>query len=119
MASSSGESLPYSLKTLQWDPLHHFNAQNKYSYSGKGRKLCDPMLQCDMCEQWFHLDETACVPKDAKFVPFQRNYRFSCRLCAGGTEQFELQMNTWTSVVLTALYNLLLSPDGTSPSLTH
>lgn len=94
--------------------MHHFNANNKYSYSGKGRKLGDPVLQCDVCEQWFHLKEVACVPKEAAFVPFQRNYRFSCRVCTGAAEQFELQTNTWTSIVLTALYNLLLTDDGTS-----
>ena len=115
MASSSApETLPYSLKTLQWDAMHHFNSNNKYSYSGKGRKLSDPMLQCDMCEQWFHLKEVSCVSKDVAFVPFQRNYRFSCRICTAGPEQFELQTNTWTSIVLTAIYNLLLSSDGTT-----
>ena len=96
--------------------MHHFNANNKYSYSGKGRKLGDPVLQCDVCEQWFHLKEVSCVPKEAAFVPFQRNYRFSCKVCTGGAEQFELQTNTWTSIVLTALYNLLLTDDGTSLS---
>ena len=115
MAASSGpETLPYSLKTLQWDAMHHFNVNNKYSYSGKGRKLADPMLQCDMCEQWFHLNEVSCVKKDVAFVPFQRNYRFSCRICTAGAEQFELQTNTWTSIVLTAIYNLLLSADGST-----
>ena len=108
------ETLPYNLKTLSWDAMHHFNANNKYSYSGKGRKLGDPVLQCDVCEQWFLLKEVACVPKEANFVPFQRNYRFSCRVCTNGPEQFELQTNTWTSIVLTAMYNLLLADDGSS-----
>ena len=90
------------------------DSQDKYGYTGKPRLLSDPMLQCDMCEQWFFLNELQCVPKEASFVPFQRNYRFSCRICTGGTEQFELQTNTWTSIALTAIYNLLLSDDGTS-----
>lgn len=106
------EKLPYSLKNLQWDANHFFNAQNKYSYTGKGRKLGDPALQCDLCEQWFLCKDVACVPKDAGFVAFQRNYRFSCRICTQGPEQFELQTNTWTSIVLTAVYNLLLTDDG-------
>ena len=117
MADSSGatatkaEQLPYSLRNLQWDVQHHFNVQNKYSYTGKSRKLGDPMLHCDMCEQWFHLKDVSCVPADANFVPFQRNYRFCCRICVQGPEQFEVQINTWTSVVLTATYNLLLTDD--------
>ena len=113
MAMTEGQGLPYSLKALNWDTLHHFNSQNKYGYQGKPRVLADAMLQCDMCEQWYFLNEVACVPKDANFQPFQRNYRFSCKFCAG-VEQFELQTNTWTSIVLTAIYNLLLSDDGTS-----
>ena len=106
--------LPYALKNLAWDQNHYFNVQNKYSYTGKGRKLGDAMLQCDMCEQWFHLRDVACAPKDGSFVPFQRNYRFSCRVCTQGPEQFELQTNTWTSIILTAIYNLLLTEDGQS-----
>jgi len=115
-ASASGkEELPYALKQLNWDSLHHFNSQNTYGYKGEERLLSDAMLQCDMCEQWFFNSEVACVPKEAApFVPFQRNYRFSCRICTGGAEQFELQTNTWTSIVLTAIYNLLLSDDGSS-----
>ena len=114
-SSSHKEELPYALKQLNWDQMHHFNSQDTYGYKGEPRLLSDAMLQCDMCEQWFFLSEVGCVPKDAKpFVPFQRNYRFSCRICTGGTEQFELQQNTWTSIALTAIYNLLLSDDGTS-----
>ena len=119
MAASSSvpvEALPYSLKLLSWDQFHHFNSQNKYSYSGCGRKLSDPALQCEMCEQWFLLKEVKCVGKEDNFVPFQRNYRFSCRVCAAasGGEQYECYTNTWTSIVLTAMYNLILSDDGTS-----
>ena len=149
-------TLPYSLKSLAWDANHFFNAQNKYGYTGKGRKLGDAALQCDLCEQWcarahakhaiiraratcaesrarkcpqdprypcasrrrFHVKDVACVQAD-DFVPFQRNYRFSCRVCTQGPEQFELQTNTWTSIVLTAIYNLLLSDDGQSLSAGH
>ena len=106
------ETLPYNWKKLTWDAQHHFNAQNKYSYSGKGRKLADPVLQCDLCENWFHVHEVGCVSKEDNFVAFQRNYRFSCRICTGGAEQFELQTNAWTSIVLTAIYNLLLAENG-------
>ena len=113
-SSSAAESFPYNLKTLQWDALHHFNSQNKYGYLGKGRKLGDPVLQCDLCEQWFLLKDVACVPKDAGFVPFQRNYRFTCRVCGVGQEHFEVLTNTWSSIAMTAMYNLLLTDDGTS-----
>ena len=113
-AATPPYTLPYSLKTLSWDAQHIFNVQNKYSYTGKGRKLGDPCLQCDLCEQWFHLRDVSCVPADAGFVAFQRNYRFSCRVCTQGPEQFELQENTWTSVVLTAIYNLLLTDDNSA-----
>ena len=89
-------------------------AQNRYGYTGRGRKLGDPMLQCEMCMQWFHAkDVEALKPEDA-FVPFQRNYRFVCRICAGGREQLEFVTNTWSSVCLTSLYNLLLSEKGES-----
>merc|ERR1719446_159496 len=72
------------------------------------------MLQCEMCMQWFHAkDVEALKPEDA-FVPFQRNYRFVCRICAGGREQLEFVTNTWSSVCLTSLYNLLLSEKGES-----
>ena len=112
------KKLAYSLKNLTWDPIHCFNQQNKYSYNGKGRKLGDAMLQCDMCEQWFHLKDVKCVP-NSDFVPFQRNYRFSCSVCVQGPEQFELQTNTWTSIVLTACYNLLLNKDQTALMTNH
>ena len=109
--SDTQYTFPYATKNLLWDANHFFNAQNKYSYTGKGRKLGDPMLQCDMCEQWFHLKEVSVVSMD-DFVAFQRNYRFSCKVCTQGPEQFELQSNTWTSIILAAIYNLLLTDDG-------
>ena len=58
--------------------------------------------------------QVTCIIVEDKFVPFQRNYRFQCRICAGGEERFELLTNTWTSIVLTAMYNLFLSDDGNS-----
>lgn len=105
-----GESskLPYNLDKLTWDSAHHFNAQNKYSYTGKGRRLGDPMLQCESCLQWFFSKDVGCLPKEGRFVAFQRNYRFSCRICASGTEQFSLLTNSWSAVVVTALHNLQL-----------
>ena len=51
---------------------------------------------------------------DESFVPFQRNYRFTCRICKQGPEEFEVQSNTWTSIVVTAMYNLLLCDDNSS-----
>jgi hypothetical protein len=60
MSSASApvsETLPYSLKHLTWDAAHQFNSQNRYGYSGKGRKLSEAMLQCEVCDQWFHLKE--------------------------------------------------------------
>ena len=84
--SDTQYTFPYATKNLLWDANHFFNAQNKYSYTGKGRKLGDPMLQCDMCEQWFHLKEVSVASMD-DFVAFQRNYRFSCKVCTQGPEQ--------------------------------
>ena len=100
--------LPYKLTALNWDEAHHFNSQNRYGYTGRKRKLCDPALQCDTCEQWFLVDEVGCVGADAGFVAFQRNYRFTCRVCGAGQEHFEVLTNTWSSIALTAMYNLLL-----------
>ena len=108
--------LPYKLTALNWDEAHHFNSQNRYGYTGRKRKLCDPALQCDTCEQWFLVDEVGCVGADAGFVAFQRNYRFTCRVCGGGEEQWELLPNPWSSVVMTAMLNLLL--DGKGDHLT-
>jgi len=101
----------YNLDNLRWDAAHHFNEQNRYSYTGRGRKLGDPALQCERCMQWFHAKDTSCVPEEVGFVPFQRNYRFTCRVCTGAKELFEVLPNTWSSIVLTAVYNLLLSDD--------
>lgn len=56
------------------------------------------------------------MPQGAQFVPFQRNYRFTCRVCGGGEEQWELLPNPWSSVVMTAMLNLLL--DGKGDHLT-
>ena len=53
--------------------------------------------------------QVSCVSETDGFVAFQRNYRFQCRICAGGEERWELLTNTWTSIVLTAMYNLFLS----------
>ena len=36
------ESLPYKLETLTWDQAHQFNSQNRYGYTGKGKKLSEP-----------------------------------------------------------------------------
>jgi len=109
MADSS--KLPYNLDKLNWDPSHHFNGQNRYGYTGKGRKLGDAMLQCETCMQWFHGKEVSCLTEQDVFVAFQRNYRFSCRICSGGSEQFSLLTNTWSWIVVTALHNLQLPLD--------
>jgi len=114
-SSSSGRlSLPYSLKSLSWDAQHQFNSQNKYGYTGKQRRLSDPMLQCEMCDQWFFAAEVSCITPADRFVAFQRNYRFRCRICGSGAESWEALPNTWTSIVLTAMYNLHLSDDEAS-----
>ena len=104
----------YNLDNLRWDAAHHFNEQNRYSYTGRGRKLGDPALQCERCMQWFHAKDTSCVPEEVGFVPFQRNYRFTCRVCGAGQEHFEVLTNTWSSIALTAMYNLLLTENGAS-----
>ena len=98
--------LPYRLEALVWDAQHHFNQQNRYGYNGKTwRKYCDPMLMCEMCDQWFACHEVTCMPQGAQFVPFQRNYRFTCRVCGAGQEHFEVLTNTWSSIALTAMYS--------------
>ena len=107
--------LSYRLEALVWDAQHHFNQQNRYGYNGKTwRKYSDPMLMCEMCDQWFACHEVTCMPQGAQFVPFQRNYRFTCRVCGAGQEHFEVLTNTWSSIAMTAMYNLLLTENGTS-----
>jgi hypothetical protein len=51
--------LPYNVDKLSWDVAHHFNSQNKYGYTGKGRRLGDAMLQCETCLQWFPAREVS------------------------------------------------------------
>ena len=121
MAASSAADdpppkLPYRLEALIWDPQHNFNQQKRYGYEGKNtwKKFTDPHLLCEMCDQWFPAHETTCIPQDATIVPFQRNYRFTCRVCGVGQEHFEVLTNTWSSIAMTAMYNLLLTEDGTS-----
>lgn len=108
---ADGSKLSYNLDKLTWDTAHHFNSQNRYSYTGKGRKLGDAMLQCETCMQWFHAKDVSCLTERDRFVAFQRNYRFCCRICSGGSEQFSLLTNTWSCIVLTALHNLQLPLD--------
>ena len=67
------ESLPYSLKNLTWDAAHQFNSQNRYGYTGKCRKLSDAVMQCEVCDQWFHLKEVRLSP--SKAVPSYRMHR--------------------------------------------
>ena len=106
--------LSYRLEALVWDAQHHFNQQNRYGYNGKTwRKYSDPMLMCEMCDQWFACHEVTCLPQGAQFVPFQRNYRFTCRVCGAGQEHFEVLTNTWSSIAMTAMYNLLLTENAT------
>jgi len=100
--------LPYKLDALHWDPQHHFNSQNRYGYAGRSRKLGDAALQCETCMQWFLARDVTCLAPELKFVSFQRNYRFCCRVCTGKEELFEVLTNTWSSIALTAIYNLLL-----------
>ena len=50
--------LTYRLEALIWDAQHHFNQQNRYGYNGKGwKRFSDPMLLCEMCDQWFPASE--------------------------------------------------------------
>ncbi|KAL3927395.1 MAG: hypothetical protein SGPRY_002840 [Prymnesium sp.] len=72
------------------------------------------MLQATLICPWSPREKVSCVQESDKFVAFQRNYRFQCRVCVGGEEKFELLPNSWTSIVLTAVYNLLLSDNGTT-----
>ena len=108
--------LPYRLDGLQWDSAHHFNSDNKYSYSGKQRKLGDPMLQCEMCMQFFHRDETQ-LSQAHNFVPFQTNYRFVCKICSQNEEKIEFLDNSWSAIVATALHNLQLPLAATNKEM--
>ena len=86
--SNAPAKLPYRLEALKWNDAHVFNEQNRYGYAGnKWTHYSKPMLMCEMCDQWFHASSTTVITDEITFVPFQRNYRFVCRVCGQGQEQ--------------------------------
>jgi len=86
--SNAPPKLPYRLEALKWDDAHVFNEQNRYGYAGhKWTHFTKPMLMCEVCDQWFHASSTTVIMDEIAFVPFQRNYRFVCRVCGQGQEQ--------------------------------
>ena len=61
--------LPYRLEALIWDAQHHFNQQNRYGYNGKSwKRFTDPMLLCEMCDQWFPVAEVPLSSVCSAFV---------------------------------------------------
>lgn len=63
MAAEPPPKLPYRLEALVWDSQHHFNQQNRYGYAGKTwKKYSEPMLMCEMCDQWFAAKEVCRPP---------------------------------------------------------
>jgi hypothetical protein len=97
---------------LDWDALHHFNAQRTYCYCGEDRTYAEPAAQCNECSQWFH---ARCIEASsaASLVPMQRNYEFTCRACGQGNERFEFTMSYWRVISETTILNLALNQQGT------
>jgi hypothetical protein len=78
-------------------------------------------VQCDSCENWFHVGCTDEVPGPTGYLPFQLNYSFTCRRCnfapcdkhsmarcraCAPRESFRLTKSSWLQTVLSAQSHL-------------
>ena len=76
----------YDIAGLTWNAEGTQNTQNRYGYTGRQMTplqpgQVQPCLRCSSCRQWFFYDELGEGLLPAGFLPFQRNYRFSCAWC--------------------------------------
>lgn len=105
--------MPYDASTLHWDEAHLFNSEDVYCYCGRGADRSTAMLACHVCSNLFHqrayaplalrlgaqrarCSRAGCTSQPAHSVLLaDRAYRFVCRHCNNGTEQFTRHVQVW------------------------
>ncbi|CAJ0946060.1 unnamed protein product [Ranitomeya imitator] len=101
-------SLPYQLKSLEWDPLHLTNKQQCLLLLWGAWRVSMAwnmkMLQCCRCLQWFHEACTQCLSKPLLYG--DRFYVFECSVCTRGPENAWRLPLGWVDVSHLVLYHL-------------